>query len=99
MLICLSGGPKFLCRMFPVKELDAIFLIEQTDAIVKGAKQVGGELVAIMCDGNRVNQSFFRKFDTHIVKPWCTKVATFLLFDYVHLLRNIRNKWNTEKAQ
>ena len=35
---------------------------------------------------------------THI-KPWCTKVDTFLLFDYVHLLRNIRNKWITEKTQ
>ena len=32
MLIGLSGGPKVLCRMLPVKELDAIFLIEQTDA-------------------------------------------------------------------
>ena len=62
-------------------------------------KQVGWELVAIMCDANRFNQSFFRKFDTHIVKPWCTKVDTFLLFDYVHLLRNICNKWITEKTQ
>ena len=26
ILICLSGGPKLLCRMFPVKELDAMFL-------------------------------------------------------------------------
>ena len=32
MLIGLSGGPKVLCRMLPVKELDAIFLIEQGDA-------------------------------------------------------------------
>ena len=32
MLIGLSGGPKVLCRMLSVKELDAIFLIEQTDA-------------------------------------------------------------------
>ena len=66
MLICLSGGPKFICRVLPVKELDALFLFEQTDVIISGVKQVVGELVAIICDGNRVNQSFFRKFDTHI---------------------------------
>ena len=52
-----------------------------------------------MYDANKFNQSFFRKVDTHIVKPWCTKVDTFLLFDYMHLLRNIRNKWITEKTQ
>ena len=66
MLIGLSGGPKFLCRMIPVKEWNAIFLFEQTDIIIKGVKQVGRELAAITCDGNRVNQSFFRMFDTHI---------------------------------
>ena len=40
MLIGLSGEPKFLCRMLPVKELSAIFLSEQTDIIIKGIKQV-----------------------------------------------------------
>ena len=68
MLIGLSCGPKFLCRMLPVKEINAIFLFEQTDIIIKGVKQVGGELIAIICNGNRVNQSFFRMFDTHIEK-------------------------------
>ena len=34
MLICLSGGPKFICRVLPVKELDALFLFEQTDVII-----------------------------------------------------------------
>ena len=66
MLIGLSGGPKFLCRMIPVKERNAISLFEQADIIIKGVKQVGGELAAIIYDGNRVNQSFFRMFDTHI---------------------------------
>ena len=40
MLICLSGGRKFLCRMLHGKELDVIFLFEQTDIIIKGVKQV-----------------------------------------------------------
>ena len=85
--------------MLPIKELNAIFLFEQTDIIIKSVKQVGGELVAIICDSNRVNQSSFRMFDTHIEKPWCNEDDTFLLFDYVHLLKNIRNRWITEKTQ
>ena len=67
MLICLPGGPKFLCRMLPVKELHAIFLFEQIDIIIKNVRQVGQLLVAIICDGNRVNQSFFH----------CTKNEVF----------------------
>ena len=54
MLIFLSSGPKFLCKMFPVKDLVAMLLFEQTDIIIKGVKQVGGELVTIICDGNRL---------------------------------------------
>ena len=50
-----------------------------------------------MCDNNRVNQSFFKKFDC--ITPWCTKDNTFLLFDYVHILKSIRNNWLTERTQ
>ena len=81
MLICLSDGRKFLCRILPVKELDVIFLFEQTDIIIKGIKQVWGELIAIICDGNRDNQFFFRMFDTHIEKPYTAwKVSKYGVF-------------------
>ena len=32
-------------------------------------------------------------------EAWCTKDNIFLLFDYVHLLKSIRNNWITEKTQ
>ena len=38
-------------------------------------------------------------FDTYIEKPWRIKGGTFLSFDYMHLLKNIRNDWITEKTQ
>ena len=44
-----------------------------------------------------MNQSFFRKFDR--VDPWRTRDNMFLLFDFVHLLKNIRNNWITEATQ
>ena len=52
-----------------------------------------------MCDGNRVNQSSFTMFDTYIEKPRYTKDDMFLLIYYVHLLKNVRNNWITEKTQ
>ena len=52
----------------------------------------------IICDGNRINQAFFKLYRTVDTKPWLTDDGTFLLFDYVHLLKNIRNLWLTEKT-
>ena len=48
---------------------------------------------------NRTNQAFFKQFETVSGKPWFTTDGKFLLFDYVHLLKNIRNLWLTEKTQ
>ena len=44
-----------------------------------------------------MNQAFFKTFDT--VSPWRTTDDMFLLFDYVHLFKCIRNNWITEKTQ
>ena len=32
-------------------------------------------------------------------QSWLTKSNVFLIFDYVHLLKNIRNNWSMEKTQ
>ena len=60
-------------------------------------RNAGGDVVAIISDGNRVNQKFFKMFDR--VQPWLTQDKIFLLFDFVHLLKNIRNNWITEPSQ
>ena len=91
------GGPKFLCKMLPVKKLNADFLFEQTNILLENLKEAGAKVIAIVCDGNRVNQAFFKKFDT--IFPWLTKDNLFLLFDYVHIFENIRNNWITEATQ
>ena len=41
-------------------------------------KDSGGNLVAIICDNNRVNQAFFKRFPC--ISPWRTE-DVFLLFD------------------
>ena len=51
---------------------------------------------AIICDGKRTNRAFLKLFETVSGKPWLTIDGKFLLFDYVHLLKNIINLWLTE---
>ena len=99
MVVSLCGGPKFACKMLPIKQLDAEFLFLQAQQLLSGIKSAGGNTVAIICDGNRVNQSFFKMFSTKPEKPWKTSDDIFLLFDYVHLVKSVRNNWITEKTQ
>ena len=55
--------------------------------------------MAVITDNNRTNQAFFKLFNTPESKPWKTSDGIFLLYDYVHLLKSVRNNWITEKTQ
>ena len=97
MIVCLFNGPKLLYKMLPVKQLDATFLHRQTDLILKQVERAGGRAKAVICDNNRVNQSFFKLIQGDV--PWQTKDKVYLLFDFVHFIKNIRNNWLTEKTK
>ena len=99
MLICLNWGPKFLTKLIPVWKLTSAFLFEQTDVTVPAITSVPTDIKAIICDGNQVNQAFFKLYPTLPEKPWLTEDDKHLLFDYVHLLKNICNLWLTEKTE
>ena len=99
MISAMFGGPKFVCKMLPVRKVDAKFLFEQTCLLITAIQKSAGRVIAIICDGNRLNQAFFKLFDTSSETPWQTKDDIFLLYDYVHLLKSVRNNWITEKTQ
>ena len=57
--------------------------------------------MAIIVDGNRVNQKFFKKFAKIQGKPWLARLeninkSVYLFYDYVHVLKCVRNNWITE---
>ena len=91
MIVCLHGGPKFLSNMRPISKLNSGFLLEQIDLTNHAIISAGGRVKSIICDGNRTNQAFFKRFKTVPGKPWLTEDGQYLLFDYAHLLKNIRN--------
>ena len=96
MLVSPFGGPSFLAKMLPVWKLDADFMFQQTQLLLSHIKNSGASVMCIICDNNRINQAFFKKFS--LVSPWRTEDNTFLLFDFVHIFKNIRNNWLTEKT-
>ena len=99
MLICLNGGTKFLTKLIPIWKLTSAFLFEQTELTVQATTSVPADVKAIICDGNGVNQAFLKLYPTLPEKPWLTEDNKHLLFDYVHLLKNIRNLWLKEKTE
>jgi hypothetical protein len=99
MVKSLFGGPEFLARVLPVSNLTSDFQLEQCKLIVDTieSSMSNGKVIAIITDGNKVNQSFFSKFKTVDGKPWLCQNGSYILYDYVHLLKCIRNNWLTEK--
>ena len=73
-----------------------LFLYEQIRLTIDAINQSLGIVKAVDGDGNRNNQVFFILFDTEPEQPWLTKSGVYLLYDFVHLLKN-RNNWLTEK--
>ena len=61
MIRCPFGGPKFMFKMIPVAKMDASFLYEQVMETMKLITEAGGQTKVIIVDGNRTNQSFFKK--------------------------------------
>ena len=99
MINCLMGGPSFLLKMIPVKGMDSEFLFQQVSAAMDLIKSIDAKVISVICDGNRTNQSFFKKFPTVPERPWLTVDNTYLLFDFVHLIKSIRNNWLTEMTE
>ena len=95
-LVCHHGGPKYILRVIPVAKLNAsdleIILLEAAQAV----KNAGGEPVSFICDNCATNQGVYSKLGG----PGKVYLETlgqfvFLVFDYVHIFKNIRNNWIT----
>ena len=86
-------------KLLPVSNLTADFLLGQYQPIADAIKEVdGGKIIATVTDGHQVNRQLFRCLNVENGNPWQGRDSTFLLFDYVHLLKCIRNNWITEKC-
>ena len=99
MVKCLFGGPEFIVKLLPVSNLTSDFLYSQFQPITNAINEVeNAQVLAIIADGHQVNQKLFHLLNSVPEKPWLGRNSTFLLFDYVHLFKSIRNNWISEKC-
>ena len=80
-LVCHFGGPRYILRVHPVSKLNSeslkVMLIESLTAIVRA----GGTPLSIICDNCPTNQGVYAKLGG---------LSLFLVYDYVHIFKNIR---------
>ena len=102
----LMGKPAFVARLIPVHTLTGNFLYEQISNLLKIIYEAAGFVFLVMNDNLRANQKMFSAFHQNFTSKSIshpTKNKEYeelsLLYDPVHLLKNIRNNWCTEKMQ
>ena len=97
-LVCHHGGPRWIQRVVPVSKLKAAQLREMLLEEIQSVKGNGGMPVALIGDNCSVNRGCYKlmggpgKIDHE-------GVPLFLIYDYVHIFKNIRNNWYTEVTQ
>lgn len=104
MIKSILSKNKDIAALFPVKNLDASFLLDATMKVLKLLSEVGFEVVAIISDNNKVNVKLFKHLGKGVVtnfitNPFDESKKIFLLYDTVHILKNIRNNWLNEKSK
>ena len=109
MINPIIGEPAFMVRLFPVNNLDADFLSDQLKLLTNIFHDCGGVVFSAMTDNLKVNQKTFRLFHEEFVSNGITSIEHhiansffeefFLLYDQVHLMKNVRNNLVTEKTK
>lgn len=107
--VCPLMGEAFIARIIPVYSLSAELLFDQIQKLIVILHEVGAYVFLVMADNLRANVSCFKMFHdkfgsinessiNHPVSNDLFKVL-YLLFDPIHLFKNIKNNWLTENLQ
>ena len=105
MVKCHFTKTKFLVKLVPCSNLTADFAFDCITGIINQLERCGATVLSLINDNLRVNQAMFKKFiPIHPSEPWKVNSPSgdhplFLIYDPVHILKNIRNCWHTEKLQ
>uniref|UniRef100_A0A1I8JBV1 Transposable element P transposase n=1 Tax=Macrostomum lignano TaxID=282301 RepID=A0A1I8JBV1_9PLAT len=102
MVKSFMGGPAYVARLIPIYSLQPAFLYDQVVHLVQLIHQLGGTVVSLICDNHFTNRNCFQLLQGDSAVPWLAKNPAdpdqplFLLYDPVHLMKNIRNNWLTQ---
>ena len=95
----------FVVRLIPVYSLTGEFLFDQLCRLIRIVHECGSKVLSLICDNAAVNRNCYKRFQLDSEKPWLglhphdPNLSLYLLYDSVHLLKNVRNNWISEKTK
>ena len=109
MVVPLLGVPAFVARLISIFSLSAELVYEHVNLLLQIIHECNGYVFLIMNDNLKSNQKMFSMFHKNFESKSIFSIKRpiendqycelFLLYDPVHLLKNIRNNWCTEKCK
>ena len=100
----LTWRARVYLQSLPHYNLTTKFLYDEGQSIVKAIEsEQENKVIYAIADGHRTNQKCFSTWamdSPSRSKPWLSKNSDiFLLFDYVHVVKCLRNNWLTKKTK
>ena len=106
MMKCCHSRKKIIAKMIPCHKLNAQFMHDCVVDVIQLLHRCGARVVALINDNNKVNQKFFTLFRVFNSRcPWIASNPAvpldpiFLLYDPIHIVKNIRNNFILEKTK
>ena len=101
-IICHYGGPRYIFRLHPTHKLNAKQLQQMLMEAVASITAKGGTVISLISDNCGTNRGVYRLMGgpgkvTVLHKEH--SYVLFLVYDYVHIFKNIRNNWFTEACK
>lgn len=98
MVSSVFGNFREIVRLFPSSGLNGNDLSELTKNVVDFVQSFNCQVIAIITDNNRINQNLFyhlteSKQSLRYQNPIHAEQDIFLLYDFVHIFKNVRNNW------
>ena len=79
MISCMFGGPIFFYKMLLIAKFNFHFFMKTYNVI---NQQLGG-VKAVIWDGNRNNQGFFRLFGAEPQQQWLSRGGVYLFYSFI----------------
>ena len=97
-LISHYGGSRYIIRIIPVACLKFYQLKEMLLEAAYAVRKNGGYIISFICDNCPLNQQTYIQLSGPgrvYLQP--DGLQVFLVYDFIHIFKNIRNNWFTEK--
>lgn len=107
MIRSATSGESFVCRLIPIHTLKVEFIVSQLNVIIDIMYRQNANVICCICDGHPTNVGAYNSlrgstqpdsFPWKMASPLGDDDPIFLIFDPVHVFKNIRNNWITEKT-